>query len=108
MRVDRRCGTCREARSAATKRAVDRLAREQVHAVEAKINEARRALKWDVPISAAQLAAGMLGVFGDPTLTALTAGLVIGGAEVASAVRKQFEHRALPGYFLWRVKNAKR
>lgn len=83
---------------------VEKLANEQVHAVDCKVREARLSLKWDVPITAIQLAAGLVGLFaGDPTLAGLTAGFLTGGAQAMSAVKKHREHHALPGYFLWKL-----
>lgn len=84
-----------------------KLAREQVHEVDRKLREAKRGLKWDVPITIAQLAAGAIGLLsGDLSGLILASGLLTGGATGAGAVKKYAEHRALPGYFLWKLKSS--
>ena len=95
------------AERAAEARRVERtLAKEHVQAVDRKLREATRSLKWDIPCTVAQLAVGGLGLLtGDPSFSALSAGLVTGGKTAASTVRKHREHRLLPGYFLWRLKS---
>lgn len=94
-------------RAAQARDAVNKLTREQVHAVDRKVREARAALKWDIPMTAVQLGAGLLGLCaGDPSLGVLTAGLLTGGLTATGTLRKHQEHHALPGYFLWKLARA--
>jgi hypothetical protein len=92
------------ARADEARRTEQKLARDQIHEVERKMREAKRALNWEVPLTLGNLAAGALGLLGgDVTGLLVAAGVLGGGATAAAAVRKFHEYRALPGYFLWRL-----
>ncbi|MBA3405002.1 MAG: hypothetical protein H0U13_10015 [Gemmatimonadaceae bacterium] len=92
------------ARAEEGRKAEQRLAREQVHEVERKMREAKRALKWEIPLTLTQLAAGALGLLGGDITGLIVAGGIVGGGSTAAAAVKKFqEYRALPGYFLWKL-----
>jgi hypothetical protein len=93
-------------RAAEARIASNRLAREQVHEVDRKLREAQRHLKYSIPITAAALLAGGLGAAATGGVLAVMAA-VLSGAAVVGATAKDYQgHRSLPGYFLWKLKNA--
>jgi hypothetical protein len=96
-----------KARGAEVKKLSDRLAREQVNEVERKMLEANRKLKWNIPITLSVLGAGAIGfAAGAQVLLTGIAAAVQGGAVVMSMFRDQQSYRALPGYFLWKLKRS--
>ncbi len=96
------------ARADEARKAEQKLAREQVYEVERKMREAKRALKWEIPLTLAQLGAGALGLLGgDITGLIVAGGVVGGGSTAAAAVRKFQEYSALPGYFLWSLSRSR-
>lgn len=96
-----------KARDAEAKKISERLARDQVNEVERKMLEANRKLKWNIPITLSTLGAGALGFAAGAQLLLMGIGVAIqGGAAVMSMLRDQQSYRALPGYFLWKLKRS--
>lgn len=81
-----------------------RLAREQVHEIDRKLHESRGALKYGLPVTAAVLAAAGLGFVATGGIAAGLAALFTGAAAVGVALKEHNAPRALPGYFLWKLK----
>lgn len=91
-------------RRTSDREAAIRLARDQVHEVDRKLRETQRGLKYSVPVTAAVLGAGLLGFIASGGVAAGVAAVLAGAAAVGTTAKEHQSYRALPGYFLWKLK----